>query len=383
MDPFPGVAGVNLGLKITLCVCGVVLAILLVGNWLIWPHLPTKHLRQDHVLLGVWTMGGVAFVVWCVVRRLTRPLAELTEIAERRGAGEMGAHFRQDRTDEIGRLARALDDMSRSLDEARQKLEREVVSQSRELESSQAQLLQAARMAAVGELAAGVAHEINNPAGTILMRASSLGSTLHEAAPDVQEDVQVIQRQVEKIRRIVTALLTFAQRADATGERVGVQLNELIVRTAQLMDGLLRERRIEVVLDLEDELPTVLAESARIEQVLLNLVNNAIDAMPQGGRMTFASKRSGARVAVSVADTGSGIDPKILDRIFDPFYTTKDPGQGTGLGLTVSFAIVEQHGGVIEADSVPGEGSRFTLLLPIPDAGPDPVRPNLEAPDVE
>ena len=191
--------------------------------------------------------------------------------------------------------------------------------------------------------------------------------------------MDVIQRQVDKIRHIVTALLTFSQRAESVGEMAILDLNQVVLRTSQLMDGLLRSRHVDVELALAPDLPLVRAEGARIEQVLLNLVNNAVDAMPDGGRITFGSSCEGSRVDVYVADTGEGIDEQQLDRVFDPFYTTKDPGEGTGLGLTVSFAIIEQHGGAIEASSIPGEGSRFTLQLPAASAGGLPS----EAPDVE
>lgn len=329
----------NLGPKITLSVFGVVFGVLIAGNWLIWNRLDTPELRRDHILLGIWTMVGVALLVWWVVGRITRPL-------QHSQAG----------------------------------LRQEVESQSQELERSQLQLLQAARMAAVGELAAGVAHEINNPASTILMRAATLDQALEDADPSVREDVQVIQRQVEKISRIVTALLTFSQRTDVTADEATLlDLNDVVVRTAALMDGILRSRQINVHLHLTPDVPPVRAEGSRIEQVLLNLVNNAVDAMPEGGSLQFSSSVRNGHVAVQVTDTGSGIAPAALDRVFDPFFTTKDPGQGTGLGLSVSFAIVEQHGGVIEVTSEPGKGSCFTLLLPAVAGGA--TKP--EAPDVE
>lgn len=369
-------AAVNLSTKISLWVCAVVLAILTVGNWLIWERLGSWELQRTHVLLDVWTMLGLAFAIYFVVRRLTRPLVELTRHASQLGAGQLERRVNSDERDEIGQLARALDAMSRSLGGARQNLEHEVAVRTDELRTSQTQLLQAARMAAVGELAAGVAHEINNPAGIILLRAGQLSQSLATAGPEVVEDLDVIQRQVDKIRQIVTALLTFSRRTETVGQMVVLDLNDVVLRTAKLMESLLRSRQVTVELSLAPDLPPVRAEGSRIEQVLLNLVNNAVDAMPEGGRVTFGSAMDGDRVSVFVADSGVGLSTEQLDRVFDPFYTTKDPGEGTGLGLTVSFAIVEQHGGVIEASSVPGEGSRFTLKLPA-------ARGGQEVPDVE
>ncbi|MDA0337621.1 MAG: ATP-binding protein [bacterium] len=377
-DPLSG-AAVNLSSKISLWVSAAVLVILGVGNWVIWDQLGTPELQRTHVLLDVWTMVGLVFTIYLVVHRLTRPLTELTRLATQLGAGQLQRRVNSDGRDEIGQLARALDGMSRSLGAARQDLEREVAMRTDELKTSQAQLLQAARMAAVGELAAGVAHEINNPAGIILLRTAELSQNLAPTETEAREDLHVIQRQVDKIRHIVTALLTFSRRAESAGEMTVLDVNQVVLRTAQLMDGFLRSRHVEVELALAPDLPRVRAEGARIEQVLLNLVNNAVDAMPTGGRITFGSAYVNNRVTVFVADTGIGMDEARIDRVFDPFYTTKNPGEGTGLGLTISFAIIEQHGGAIEASSVPGEGSRFTLQLPAaPEGGLPP-----EAPDVE
>lgn len=358
-------AALNLNTKISLCICGVVFVILTVGHGLIWDTLGTWDQRRNHLLVGVWTMGGVAVAVYFVVRSLTMPLKNLTHLAARLGAGHLEQRAHNDDGDEIGQLARALDGMSSSLLAARQNLEFEVESRTEELRSSQAQLLQAARLAAVGELAAGVAHEINNPAGIILMRAGQLAETLSATDPEVIEDLNAIERQIDKIQKIVAALLTFSRRTEPGGEMVTLDLNAVVLRTAQLMDGLFRSRNVDVELALTQDSLQVRAEGARIEQVLLNLVNNAIDAMPDGGRLTFGTRLMEDKAVVFVADSGSGIPKEHLDRVFDPFFTTKDPGQGTGLGLSISFAIVEQHGGVIEADSKPGEGSRFTLLLPV------------------
>ena len=144
----------------------------------------------------------------------------------------------------------------------------------------------------------------------------------------------------------------------------------MVRRTASLLEELIRTRGIELVLDLAPALPRVKADSIQIEQVLLNLTNNALDAMPQGGKLVFSTSpisdpRRGTAVAVAVADTGCGIPGEHLPRIFDPFFTTKDVGQGTGLGLSISYGIVEEHGGTIEAESQPGKGTCFTIYLPV------------------
>ena len=362
----------SLGSKISVAVSLIVIFILAIGTWLIWDKLDSWELQRAHLLVAAWTMFGVGGAVYFAVRHLTQPLSELTELATQLGEGHLERRFRVETHDEIGRLGRALDGMARSLEAARDNLESEVAARTEELRRSQKQLQQAARMAAVGELAAGVAHEINNPAGTILMRAGQLSQSLADAPTEIREDLAVIQRQVDKIGLIVAGLLSFSRRTESSGELISLDINEVVQRTAHLMEGMLRSRKVEVELGLADHLPRVSADGARIEQVLLNLVNNAVDAMPEGGRLTFGSRvAADGSVQVTIADTGVGIAPEHLGRVFDPFFTTKDPGQGTGLGLSVSYAIVEQHGGSIEVASDAGRGTCFTLSLPALD--PDPV----------
>lgn len=358
----------SLGTKISCVVSLIVIAILAVGNWLIWDKLATWDLQRAHLLIGAWTMGGVAFAVYFAVRHITQPLTELTDMATQLGAGHLDRRVGEGAGDEIGRLGQALDRMAASLQSARDNLESEVAARTADLKRSQAQLLRAAKLAAVGELAAGVAHEINNPAGIILMRAGQLAQALDNAPAQTAEDLEAIRRQVEKISRIVSGLLTFAQRTEPSRPMVPLQVNEVAQRTAQLMDDMLRSRHVDVVLSLAD-LPAVRADGARLEQVLLNLINNAIDAMPEGGRMTFGTDvgtgEHADSIAIYVEDTGYGIPAEQLSRVFDPFFTTKEPGQGTGLGLSVSYAIVEQHGGRLEVASQAGQGSRFTVYLPL------------------
>ncbi len=311
----------DLSSKISLKVSTVVLAVLILSNWLIWNHQATWELQRAHILLGVWIVSVIAVAVYFSVRYFTQPL------------------------------------------------EQQIVARTADFERSQVVLLQAARLAAVGELAAGVAHEINNPTSVILMQAEQLSALATDTTPgQAAGNLAVIRRQVDKISRIVSGLLTFSQSTESSGRRVALNVNEAVRRTAHLMDGLLRSRQVEVVLDLDDDVPAPLADGARIEQVLLNLANNAVDAMPDGGRMTFGTTRGRdaheGQVAVYVADSGCGIEAEHLDRIFDPFFTTKEPGQGTGLGLSVSYALIKQHDGAIEASSEPWKGSRFTVYLP-------------------
>ncbi|MEW6749649.1 MAG: ATP-binding protein [Candidatus Latescibacterota bacterium] len=237
-------------------------------------------------------------------------------------------------------------------------------------DESQRRLMQAGKLASIGELASGVAHELNNPAGIILMRLARLAQEAESAgmSPEAREDIQVIRRQVEKISRIVAGLVAFSGRSSSALRPT--EVNGIVRRTALLVEDLARTRRVEVCLELGASLPSVWADSAQIEQVLLNLTNNALDAMPDGGQLTFRTRpaehpRCGRAVSIEVADTGTGIAAEHLPRIFDPFFTTKEVGKGTGLGLSISYGIMQEHGGSIEVDSRPGEGTSFTLFVPV------------------
>ncbi len=370
----------SLGTKITLASLVILAVMLSLGTLLIWQKVGVlswvsrEPIRADLVrtflLVGTWTVLGAAGAVYFAVRRLTRSLENLTGMAQRLGEGHLDQRLEVRSNDEIGRLAATFNQMAASLQSYQDTLEQKVEERTRELAHSQQQLLQAAKLASVGELAGGVAHEINNPAGIILMRAARLAQEVGRgrSSAEAQEDLSAIQRQVEKISRIVAALLAFSRQSKP--ELRPVDLNELVRRTVSLLEDLIRNRGIDLLLDLAPALPQVQADGSRIEQVLLNLTNNALDAMPQGGRLSFRTAPVGRpqddpAVAVAVSDTGTGISAEDLSRIFDPFFTTKEVGQGTGLGLSVSYGIIEEHGGTIQVDSQPGVGSCFTLLLPV------------------
>jgi two-component system NtrC family sensor kinase len=371
----------SLGTRIILASLSILAVMLGLGTLLIWYrmgvlswtfHAPMRaDVLRTFALVGAWTVLGAAGAVYLAFRRLSRSLAELTAMAQRLGEGHLDQRLEVRSRDEIGRLAATFNQMAASLQSYQDTLEQKVEERTRELDRSQQQLLQAAKLASVGELAGGVAHEINNPAGIILMRASRLAQ---EAAgegrlsPEDREDLAVIQRQVEKISRIVAALLAFSRQS--MSELRPVDLNGVVRRTASLLEDLIRNRGISLRLELAPSLPPVRADSSRIEQVLLNLTNNALDAMPHGGELSFrtavaAPGADGERVTVAVADTGCGIPAENLPRIFDPFFTTKDVGQGTGLGLSISYGIVEEHGGTFAVESLPGSGSCFRFALPV------------------
>ncbi len=248
-----------------------------------------------------------------------------------------------------------------------QRAHKTIQGQFEELERTHAQLAHAARLASAGQLAGGVAHEINNPAGIILTTSDYLlRESEHVGVSErLREDLEAIRRQARRISEIVNGLLTFARPAPL--DRKPVHLNDVLQQSLSLLAPRFREQHVEAEHRLAENLPVITADPDRLEQVFVNLLNNAADAMPHGGKVFVegtCDTANGKELAVSVADTGSGIAEEHLKRIFDPFFSTKPKGKGTGLGLSISYAIIRDHGGLIEVTSQPGRGTTFRVLLP-------------------
>lgn len=237
----------------------------------------------------------------------------------------------------------------------------------RQLQETQGQLIQAEKMSALGQLAGGLAHEINNPLSGIL----GLTQLVLENTPkDSQNftDLKDIEKAVFRCKKIIVSLLSFSRQEKTRIEPVSV--NEAIEETLTLCARQMELQHIKINRQLAPGLPLVNADFQQIMQVFLNVFTNARDAMPDGGELTVVTgplKDPAGRelVAVSITDTGAGIREEILDRIFDPFFTTKDVGKGTGLGLSVCLGIINKHNGAIRAHSRPGGGSTFTITLPV------------------
>lgn len=236
------------------------------------------------------------------------------------------------------------------------------------LDAAQAQLLQSAKLAAVGELSASVAHEINNPLYAARNSLYLVEQDLPPRAPQ-RQFLEVAQNELERIARIITRMRDFYRPARAELEPTAV--NTLINETIEFINTHLRHGHVEIVAELEPDLPPLIAHADQIRQVFLNLLLNACDAMPDGGTLRVTTRciptplddSHDAQIVVQVSDTGTGIAPEHITRIFEPFYTTKP--QGTGLGLAISAHIVTQHGGHLIVDSAIGAGSTFTIQLPV------------------
>lgn len=227
-----------------------------------------------------------------------------------------------------------------------------------------AQLLQREKLAAVGQLVSGVAHELNNPLAGIMAFAQLLENS-SDVTADQHDAVETIHKEAKRAAKIVSNLLLFARQREA--ERTSTDLNRVMLDTLELRRYVLRTQQVEVATELDPELPLVWADSFQLQQVVLNFLTNAEHALRSVDgqrRITLSTRRTDNRVIASVADTGHGIQPETLDHIFNPFFTTKPVGEGTGLGLSISDGIVRQHGGQITVRSTPGHGAIFSIELP-------------------
>jgi len=282
-------------------------------------------------------------------RHIMQRLELLMAAAQRIGAGDFSPiiPIRKHR-DEFTNLAVAINRMTR------------------ELERREEFLLQSQKLQAVGSLTAGVAHELNNPINNIMLTAAVLDEEFEDLSDDEQRElIADVAEQAERARKIVRNLLDFARESEISSERL--QIGKVVCDAINIAGNQLKLARVKVLYDIPDDLPEVEGDRQYLSQVFLNLILNAAEAMADGGTLTIGSDVSidTGFLAIHIADTGSGMSPRVQKAVFDPFFTTKTTGSGTGLGLSVSLGIVHKHGGEIKVRSKPGEGSTFTVILPV------------------
>jgi len=232
-----------------------------------------------------------------------------------------------------------------------------------DLENTHQMLMQSEKMAGLGRLAAGVAHEINNPMSGIMLYANMVLEDLGETHP-LQADLKTIIREAERCKVIVADLLEFSHQTSYEMDQLN--LNEVIGKTLSVLKNQPSFQNIEIVLHLDNDLRPVFGNAIRLNQVVMNILVNGAQAMPGGGTLTITTRNRANRelAEILVTDTGHGIDPELREKIFDPFFTTKKPGEGTGLGLSVSYAIVKEHQGTIRIAESSPSGTTFALRFP-------------------
>jgi two-component system NtrC family sensor kinase len=328
-----------------------------------------KSQRIALVYLLLNTVMLVLFGTHLLSRTVVKPIRNLLKITESFRQGETLALASDSATNEIGRLHRSLTMMLTRLEENRLELRKNVLSlekTNQELRTAQESLIRSEKLACVGRLAAGVAHEIGNPIGIVL---GYVGLMRREALTeaDRQEYAERIQSEVTRISRIIRQLLDFSRPAQGNKERVSV--HRMIHDAVEMMAPQPMVRHMEMRTSLAATRDLVLVDPGQLKQVLLNIIINAADAISDNGssdgRLTISTHSDEREMAIRLADNGPGISEQEVSMIFDPFYTTKEPGKGTGLGLSVCHSIVEGWGGKIRCESVQGEGATIVFTVPL------------------
>ncbi|HEY2408150.1 MAG TPA: ATP-binding protein [Polyangiaceae bacterium] len=294
-----------------------------------------------------------------------RPVRALVDQVRRVGAGDLGARIDVETNDELAYLAREMNAMTGKLSEANKRLFEETAARVRALE----QLRHADRLATVGKLASGIAHELGTPLNVVSGRAKMITQTLN-ADDTARQNARIVIEQSQRMAQIIRQLLDFARAGKPN--KSSCDLRVLVASCLSLLKPIADKRGVTLELDADASIRPIVADSAQLQQVLTNLVVNAIQSMEQPGTVHVrlgapppGEARTGY-LCLAVEDHGVGMSQATLERAFEPFFTTKDIGEGTGLGLAVAYGIVQEHGGFIDAISTPGQGSRFNVFLPLP-----------------
>ena len=344
-----------------------------------------RKMRTSAITMAALSIGFIliaALSVGFFVHRLVYvPLRDLEAGAKRVSSGDMEQMIPVRGDDEFGRLAASFNAMTAALRKSGEELrewghtlEQKVEKRTQELRVAEAETARSEKLASVGLLAAGIAHELNNPLTGVLTFTTLLRKKMPDGSADA-DDLDLVIRETKRCATIIRRLLDFAR--EKTPEKKFADLNQVIEDTARIIERPASFRDIEIAMELDPELPQVWVDADLIKQVIMNMLVNAQHAIEHEGSITVRTRRlaepksaeAGAApvpmVEIAIIDTGCGIPEKNLKRIFDPFFTSKEVGRGTGLGLSVSHGIVRAHGGSIEVESAVGKGSTFRIYLPV------------------
>jgi signal transduction histidine kinase/ActR/RegA family two-component response regulator len=305
------------------------------------------------------TIAGTG-IIWLVLRRATQPLRQLRDGVEAVGRGDYSRRVEVSSRDECGELAAGFNQMTENIQTSRRELEKTVET----LKTTQNQLIQSEKISGIGEFVAGVAHELNNPLTSVMGFAELLQQS--EMPEQQRRYLEVIFKSAKRCQKIVSSLLSFARRH--APERKVVCLNEIAESAVEILRYQMRTSNIEVLTQLDPNLPLTEIDSHQMQQVFLNIINNARQAMEgqtTNGRLRVTTESQDERVRVIFQDNGPGIPAENLKKIFNPFFTTKEVGKGTGLGLSLCYGIVSEHGGTITPHSKEGEGATFVIEIPV------------------
>ena len=329
---------------------------------------------RDRVILWFFAIATAGFLLIIIVtdymvRQITRPIGEIVAATRNLAAGRFDQEVRVDRQGEISLLAQSFNQMLRSLrqmkadlEEWGRTLEDKVQQRTEQLVAMQNRVAQSEKLASLGMLSAGVAHEINNPLGGIL---SLTALALEDLPPNdpARPNLEEVVRQSERCREIVKGLLEFSRQQEAGSDLIDVR--QVIDETLALMSKQALFLNVKVDKKYDADMPMVLADRSQLQQVFINIIMNAVQAMGEHGELAVeVTATDDTSVEIRIADTGCGIPAADIDRVFDPFYTTKPEGEGTGLGLSIAYGIITKHRGTITIASEPGQGTVVTISLP-------------------
>jgi len=353
---------------------------------IIYPVTPIDQaIKQSTVTIAGFSVSFAivaALVAGFLIHRMIYvPMRDLEEGARAVSGGALGRHIPVRGDDEFSEVAQAFNDMSDAINVSQSKLadwaqtlEEKIEEKTRELQIAQAEAIRGEKLASVGLLAAGIAHELNNPLTGVLTFSTLVRKELPDDSPEA-EDLDLVIRETKRCATIIRRLLDFAR--EKAPEKDYCDLNQLLTDAAELIEQPAKFEDIEIELDLDLDLPVIWIDEDLVKQVVMNMLVNAQHAIGEQGRITLRTRRCPEKmsfapgtepvdmVEIVVEDTGCGIPAEDLPKIFDPFFTTKGVGKGTGLGLSVSHGAVLAHGGDIRVESTVGEGTSFHVYLPI------------------
>jgi len=349
-----------------------------VNNWYIAAYEPIRDIKDE--IVGILYVGileekfidmrnsatamflGIAFagmIIALIVssflaKSVLQPIKQLIFASHQWADGNLDFRVEATQKDEIAELTETFNLMASSLKERDERLK----------EYTQQQIMKSERLATLGQLAAGVAHEINNPLGAILMY-SHLSLEEMESEDPRRKNLEKVAAEATRCKNIVRSLLDFARQSEPNVEEADA--NEILRRTLSLLQNQAQFQNITILTTLSTSLPKAMMDSSQVQQIFTNIILNAAEAIDGQGEVTIATRtaESGEFIEIEFTDTGCGIPQENLDKIFDPFFTTKEVGRGTGLGLAVSYGIIARHRGTIEVKSNPGKGTTFIVRLPL------------------
>ncbi len=331
----------------------------------------TNRVMRTFIIIASLCVVLLLVILYFSTTRIINPLQKMVVATQKISAGDLTHKVEVSSKDEIGYLADSFNQMTADLEAANEKLiewgktlEKKVEERTKELTEMQAHLIQSEKLASLGKLAAGVAHEINNPLGGILIYSHLMLEDTDKNSPRY-ENLKKIVKETSRCKDIVKGLLEFARPKEP--EMSLISINDIAEKSLSIIERQALFQNIKIKKTYKSDLPKIVADSAQLQQVFMNVIINAAEAMEGNGILALSTSlsRDGTCIEVKFSDTGHGIMEEDKKRLFEPFFTTKEVGKGTGLGLAISYSIIQKHHGTIEVKSELGKGSTFTVKLPL------------------